>query len=597
MTRRFDVFVCHSSQDDAIVAAIVSALERDGVRCWIAPRDVIAGRNWGEAIIEAIESCPAMLLVLSRSSNESQQVLQEVERAIARRVTVIPVRIHDVAVSRSLELYTGARHWLDAWTPPIERHVPAIASAIRHALGEREPVAPAPVVAARPGKRKVAIGLAVALAAIGGIAAWMGTREDAPDPRLVRERYEAALAATNPPIPSNSAARDPGPLITRPVVLDDVPLSEALRELGAASGTTIHIDPELAKATQDVNVTFAAFGAARVLDLLRLIPSELQWVATTDGIVASPLASESSPESLTRVLYVGDFTAAPETSAGTVAVEEVVNLIKEFASPGGWDTGRQQIDIVRSDEILFVGSADVLADTQRLLACLRTACEPGASTPIDLDPERTAAYQRTFAMLTALLVDLGEAPAVSIEDLARRIGEASHLPFAVVLPRDERTAPLKLRSGRQAALSLFKSVPRSLTIGICGSIVVCTDSVQPDPYNLFVRLYPIADLESETDPFAGLEFNLTPQGFVEDPEFAKALQPQPIVFERERLLELIKYNVDPESWDRDPAQTIAAVRGCLVVQARWAIHTQIESLLEQLHLLARVKREPANQKR
>ena len=37
------VFVSHASPDAAVAQRIVAALERDGIRCWIAPRNVSAG--------------------------------------------------------------------------------------------------------------------------------------------------------------------------------------------------------------------------------------------------------------------------------------------------------------------------------------------------------------------------------------------------------------------------------------------------------------------------------------------------------------------------------------------------------------------------
>jgi TIR domain len=42
---RRPVFVSYASHDTAFANAIVEALERNGVRCWIAPRDVNAGRT------------------------------------------------------------------------------------------------------------------------------------------------------------------------------------------------------------------------------------------------------------------------------------------------------------------------------------------------------------------------------------------------------------------------------------------------------------------------------------------------------------------------------------------------------------------------
>ena len=49
-----DVFVSYASQDAAIANAVVLALERDGLTCWVAPRDVTPGALYADGIIRAI---------------------------------------------------------------------------------------------------------------------------------------------------------------------------------------------------------------------------------------------------------------------------------------------------------------------------------------------------------------------------------------------------------------------------------------------------------------------------------------------------------------------------------------------------------------
>ena len=50
----FDVFLSYSSKDKTTADAACAALENTGIRCWIAPRDIIPGMDWGEAIVNAI---------------------------------------------------------------------------------------------------------------------------------------------------------------------------------------------------------------------------------------------------------------------------------------------------------------------------------------------------------------------------------------------------------------------------------------------------------------------------------------------------------------------------------------------------------------
>ena len=63
-----------------------------GIRCWIAPRDVPAGSEWAEAIIDAIEHAIVMVLIFSTHSNESRQVRREIELAVSRGLTIMPIR-------------------------------------------------------------------------------------------------------------------------------------------------------------------------------------------------------------------------------------------------------------------------------------------------------------------------------------------------------------------------------------------------------------------------------------------------------------------------------------------------------------------------
>ena len=118
-----DVFVSYSSKDKPVADAVCAMLEGRGTRCWIAPRDILPGRDWGEAIVEAIQHSQVMVLVFSKSANASQQVKREVERAVNRGVIIVPFRIEEVQPSKNLEYFLGTPHWLDALTRPLERHL------------------------------------------------------------------------------------------------------------------------------------------------------------------------------------------------------------------------------------------------------------------------------------------------------------------------------------------------------------------------------------------------------------------------------------------------------------------------------------------
>ena len=79
-------FISYSSEDKAVAFGACKALEAGGVTCWIAPRDVMAGRPYSGQLSEAIRRARAFVLVLSRKSDQSRQVLKEVERAAHSRL-------------------------------------------------------------------------------------------------------------------------------------------------------------------------------------------------------------------------------------------------------------------------------------------------------------------------------------------------------------------------------------------------------------------------------------------------------------------------------------------------------------------------------
>lgn len=154
-----DIFISYSSKDKLTAERICAYLEDHGIRCWITPRNVLPGSNWGESIIDAINDARAMLLIFSSNSNMSEHIKREVERAVSRGKVIIPFRIEDVMPCKSLEYFISAQHWLDAYTPPLEKHLQHLVKTIKMLLSKigEEPVMeePAPVVKPKPEMRTV----------------------------------------------------------------------------------------------------------------------------------------------------------------------------------------------------------------------------------------------------------------------------------------------------------------------------------------------------------------------------------------------------------------------------------------------------------
>ena len=129
-----DVFISYSHGDKPAADAACAMLEGAGIRCWMAPRDVAPGSEWGAAIIEAIDGARVMVLIFSSKANASSQVSREVQRAANREVIIVPLRIEPAEPSGSLAYLMSGVHWLDALTPPLETYLQGLVTTIRAIL-------------------------------------------------------------------------------------------------------------------------------------------------------------------------------------------------------------------------------------------------------------------------------------------------------------------------------------------------------------------------------------------------------------------------------------------------------------------------------
>ena len=133
-----DVFISHSSTDRQMADVICAFLESKGITCWIAPRNILPGEEWGDSILRGINGCRIMVIIFSQAANDSGPVRSEVDRAANGRKVLLPFRIENVQPTGAMEFHIGRRHWLDAYTRPIERHLDLLARAVHDILHPSE---------------------------------------------------------------------------------------------------------------------------------------------------------------------------------------------------------------------------------------------------------------------------------------------------------------------------------------------------------------------------------------------------------------------------------------------------------------------------
>ncbi|MGE0362919.1 MAG: toll/interleukin-1 receptor domain-containing protein [Vicinamibacterales bacterium] len=199
-----DVFVSYATEDKLAADAVCARLEQQGIRCWIAPRDILPGAGWKASIVGAIEDARALVLVFTAHSNASPEVAKEIAQAAQHGQSIVTFRLEDVPLARALKYDLDGVHWLDAVTPPLERHIDHLGDKLRVLL-DKVPPPQRPPVAMTPGATQSsvprgllvvgAIAVLLASAAIG----WMVARGSAAPTAATAALTPTPTEATPPP--------------------------------------------------------------------------------------------------------------------------------------------------------------------------------------------------------------------------------------------------------------------------------------------------------------------------------------------------------------------------------------------------------------
>ena len=169
-----DVFLSYASQDAAVANSIVESLEAQGLKCWMAPRDVKPGAQYADAIVRAINEAKAVVLVMSGSAVASSHVGKEIERASSKRKSIIVFRIDAAPLNHALEYFLSESQWIDVKALGM----PAALARLKEAVGLGSatlslaaPTRPTAGVGKRivlPATIVIALGIAIAVGVLFG---------------------------------------------------------------------------------------------------------------------------------------------------------------------------------------------------------------------------------------------------------------------------------------------------------------------------------------------------------------------------------------------------------------------------------------------
>lgn len=110
-----NVFISYSSKNQDVAYAILQELEDNDVKCWIAPRNLIYGADYGDLIADAIKKCNVFLLIFSEYSSNSRWCKGELNVAFTEDKTIIPYRIDTSPLKVAMSIILNQYHWVDSY--------------------------------------------------------------------------------------------------------------------------------------------------------------------------------------------------------------------------------------------------------------------------------------------------------------------------------------------------------------------------------------------------------------------------------------------------------------------------------------------------
>ncbi|MGL4728264.1 MAG: toll/interleukin-1 receptor domain-containing protein, partial [Bosea sp. (in: a-proteobacteria)] len=344
-----DLFVSYATSDAREIAEnVVVDMERRGLKCWIAPRNIPAGtKSWAAEIVRAIRDCDNFLLLLSEAANVSEEIEKELSEAARHRKTVFVIRISDIEPSDGLGYHLNRVQWRDLFrnredvlneisgrvlalkeAKAAQAGLPYVAPVIAPVIASA-PAAPVPPPAAKSKLPMIAAGVgALAAAALGAVFLLRPAPTPAPSPAAVATHTAPAIPA--PPAATAPVAAPATPAALRietPAGLDTAQFEKIYRALQEALPQSRNLTRQAelfmraathkAIAVAPPTSYYRRTGVASPAEAIRLA---IEGCAVMTGLACRAIVANDDPlpagdpegimaKSTQRMVYAGSFDA------------------------------------------------------------------------------------------------------------------------------------------------------------------------------------------------------------------------------------------------------------------------------------------------
>lgn len=116
------IFISYSRIDSEAVGCIVARLEQDGFNVWVDREEIKAGELWQEAIVKAVDSAYAFVLMLSPGAASSDNVRKEVDVAEGAHKELVRVLLAPVELPANLRYQLAGVEWIEYYRDPEAKY-------------------------------------------------------------------------------------------------------------------------------------------------------------------------------------------------------------------------------------------------------------------------------------------------------------------------------------------------------------------------------------------------------------------------------------------------------------------------------------------
>ena len=116
------IFISYSRKDSPTVEELVARLKKDEFEVWFDRESIKGGELWTVAIVEAIDTSDAFVLMLSPSAVESDNVRKELHLAQDAKKSLFPLMLATVQLPPQFRYQLAGIQWIDYAGEPEKKY-------------------------------------------------------------------------------------------------------------------------------------------------------------------------------------------------------------------------------------------------------------------------------------------------------------------------------------------------------------------------------------------------------------------------------------------------------------------------------------------